>query len=762
MARLNEVPVSTDSIEALKRRFIRQNRELAKSNSVQSIRIRNLEAETTRLVAENLSLREQIIELETVVERQQNGISAETINTVKDQLEQKIQELSTLAADLIITRSPPRCQRPEKTAAKKLPEERTYNNPLLASPSNEGGDGRLPVIAENKYYLRQTLEPEQIRDLITSQSSESPDLGPPPIAHFQDEDPIKFDALPPLPISQPHELDDNDDEAEAEPEDDIPQPIAIDTENRRKRRDSHSKLDIRRMSVFQYREIENGSGPEAEPEKTLPVRTGAKRKLSTREEDEKKSTESVDHAEEFRFSRKTTGASRFQGKIPEPNVTTTKGRTSVATRREKEIIKAAPVLDRRVLGDKSVNTDSVISPRKPTKVSQLDKKPDSKKPALPPKVSIKERNRDARRNTTIHIPQPEQKEVLETVEIEPDTAALPPKTPAGLDLFSPTISTEPSVARQESKDTPPPPDISSMTAAEAIQNGRAGRRARASVNYAEPNLISKMRRPTKDLVDAVQRDVRRSTSAQPELDRERSAPLTETKNDPSVSRIIIKRERDGNSETAWKHLPKAEPNSPLSNKSAQPLVTTSVAAPPDPTEERDPFSAALSKTDIPSESAAAISALTHSSSHRRDKSAPKRNTPYDADAERKKEEEEEEEEEEERPDLAIFEFTESSSPQKTSTAKGRRVTKEELARARSSRRHSSVPNLAQVQPQFRGGGFDLDADRGDENANKRVSSRRRTGRGVVSFDKDDAGDGDRVEESTAGERAANRRRSMML
>ena len=45
----------------MKRRFIRQNREIARVNSTQSLRIRNLEAEISRLLAENIALREQAI-----------------------------------------------------------------------------------------------------------------------------------------------------------------------------------------------------------------------------------------------------------------------------------------------------------------------------------------------------------------------------------------------------------------------------------------------------------------------------------------------------------------------------------------------------------------------------------------------------------------------------------------------------------------------------------------------------------------------------
>lgn len=53
-------------------------------------------------------------------------------------------------------------------------------------------------------------------------------------------------------------------------------------------------------------------------------------------------------------------------------------------------------------------------------------------------------------------------------------------------------------AHTEGRDTPPPADISSQG-----ETSRPNRRSRASVSYAEPNLRDKMRRPTKELFDAV-------------------------------------------------------------------------------------------------------------------------------------------------------------------------------------------------------------------------------------------------------------------
>lgn len=53
----------------VKRRFVRQNREIARVNSIQSLRIRTLESDVSNLLAENVSLREQVIMLSQELER---------------------------------------------------------------------------------------------------------------------------------------------------------------------------------------------------------------------------------------------------------------------------------------------------------------------------------------------------------------------------------------------------------------------------------------------------------------------------------------------------------------------------------------------------------------------------------------------------------------------------------------------------------------------------------------------------------------------
>lgn len=64
------------------------------------------------------------------------------------------------------------------------------------------------------------------------------------------------------------------------------------------------------------------------------------------------------------------------------------------------------------------------------------------------------------------------------------------------------------IIKETLKDTPPPTTNSLMDGAPSLNPTRV-RRARPTVNYAEPNLVSKMRRPESRLIDAVGPDSRR-------------------------------------------------------------------------------------------------------------------------------------------------------------------------------------------------------------------------------------------------------------
>lgn len=75
--------------------------------------------------------------------------------------------------------------------------------------------------------------------------------------------------------------------------------------------------------------------------------------------------------------------------------------------------------------------------------------------------------------------------------VEPETPSADPGV-----VFPDTPETK--STSEKPRDTPPPADISSHG-----ETSRPSRRVRASVSYAEPNLRDKMRRPTKEMLDAV-------------------------------------------------------------------------------------------------------------------------------------------------------------------------------------------------------------------------------------------------------------------
>jgi hypothetical protein len=148
---------------------------------------------------------------------------------------------------------------------------------------------------------------------------------------------------------------------------------------------------------------------------------------------------------------------------------------------------------RKPLSAKNTN-DDMNSPRKPSRVTtdevsaakamlqQNRPKPTKAKPAAPIKI-----------------------ETVVAKETQPATASVEaselPDAGEEHGLLSPSSPdpTEAAAIEDDSpRDTPPPSDISSQG-----ETSRASRRSRTAISYAEPNLRAKMRRPTKELYDAV-------------------------------------------------------------------------------------------------------------------------------------------------------------------------------------------------------------------------------------------------------------------
>jgi len=297
-------------------------------------------------------LREEILQWRNNLER---GPDKYAIGAVKNKFEAKVQELSKLVADLGFAIKPPSESENTPRREPTVGWGRGTNADL-----GDGSDGRLPAIREDKSFPRNTMEYAHhpttfgIGKLTKSsagdiqalaESTESPDLGPPPIAHFQDEEPIEFDAQS-VTLASDAEKDDND----------LPASLSVNLETRRKRRDSNSKLAIRRMSVFHSppeKNEEDGTASGKAINGTLPIRAGAKRKMSAREDGPKGESKTT---EEFTFSRRANTA-EDPAKVDKERETIGKEEGNSRLRRETVTIQA---FERRALGNSTCRLSRLL------------------------------------------------------------------------------------------------------------------------------------------------------------------------------------------------------------------------------------------------------------------------------------------------------------------------------------------------------------------------------------------------------------------
>ncbi|SPQ27667.1 499ede32-eac5-4845-ad66-83321f2d21a2 [Thermothielavioides terrestris] len=202
MARLNEQPAPAEShLEILRRKFLRQNRDIAKINSDQSQKIRRLENDCARLLSENLELRGQILRLEKQLEDNSARRIADHALEVKAKLELQLSEFAALLGTLGVEPPSKRRSSGERTLAKPRPSvatsppRRRRRDTTVDAETLAEQEGRLPPIYENKTYPRATMN-EEILALCAAaaDTSDSPDLGPPPVSRFVDEDAVQHDS----------------------------------------------------------------------------------------------------------------------------------------------------------------------------------------------------------------------------------------------------------------------------------------------------------------------------------------------------------------------------------------------------------------------------------------------------------------------------------------------------------------------------------------------------------------------------------------
>jgi hypothetical protein len=226
--------------------------------------------------------------------------------------------------------------------------------------------------------------------------------------------------------------------------------------------------------------------------------------------------------------------------------------------------KASATGTRKPLSAKSTN-DDMTSPKKISKPASTDEIAAAKADLVRSKIS-QDRPKSKSRS-------------LAHITIEP-AQDLEPTAPDVVDVQCglTTPYTEPSLLSPHSPDTtaskdagrggtPPPGDVNASR-----EPARPSRRNRTAVSYAEPNLRDKMRRPTKEMLDAVAgegRYARRSSAAE-------QAPET------------VKVKRESGAEDSWKQLssvnaasgenePGSIPASPLAGKSSSPETARNMA-----------------------------------------------------------------------------------------------------------------------------------------------------------------------------------------
>jgi hypothetical protein len=184
MARLNEHPAPTETNleirtshtapnaghlllltpSAVRRKFLRQNRDIARINSDQSQKIRRLENDCARLLSENLELRGQILRLEKQIEDDSARRVADHALEVKAKLEEQLSEFAALLGTLGVEPPTKRRASGERIVASsrqsmtRSPPQRKRRVTAADAEALAEQEGRLPPIYENKTYPRATMK----------------------------------------------------------------------------------------------------------------------------------------------------------------------------------------------------------------------------------------------------------------------------------------------------------------------------------------------------------------------------------------------------------------------------------------------------------------------------------------------------------------------------------------------------------------------------------------------------------------------------
>ena len=559
--------------------------DFSRTNSAQSVRIRSLESEVSSILAENLELRERVIKLQSDLDldlRPETHL-LDSLDPLQTEVQSKLVELGDLVKYLGKVHIELQCRRKRGTKGAQIlqtdgPIVPRASNTKMSGSQPRSHEGRLPSIIEGKCFTRQFTRYERKSGVVQNAKAKrfsvdefaqipnclsdevaSPVLGSPPNVSFA--------------ISGESGADDalskgNDREVGIIESPRLTAFTNLEVRKKRRERSTPVNAEIERLE-YQAGKAGIGLG-QSLTEPMLSLKVGAKRKLTAREDC---SDKICCNGPAPRFHhQKGPGftASREVGKVMDENVRSDAFQQPQTSIGDRAVSSREPKLvSRKALEPKCVNIDPVTSPTK-TKVRDNDKKDPVNTSRT---IKARERSTGPLQAGTFgdDSKQRGRKTFAAVAPPEPPEPPLrPPETPifAAPDSFSP-MSSEASSANVVPRDTPPPSDLSISGINEDGKGsvGRSSRRAKGAVSYVQPNLRDKMRRPTKELVDAVTGEGRshyhRGDAARPVLEP--------GENDAGIGTVVISRE-DASYDGSRGMV--RDPSSPLRNKGSSDSTST--------------------------------------------------------------------------------------------------------------------------------------------------------------------------------------------
>jgi hypothetical protein len=148
---------SRPNMSAFKRKALRQNTILARTNAAHAAKIRSLEIQISNLLSENLSFRDTIIHLQVELDESRQRAIVQDVTGIQRQLEEKMRECAEIVAQLGSVEKRSRQNRTTQPA-KTSPDAREWRTRATLSEILETQPGHLPTIVEGKHFPRRTLE----------------------------------------------------------------------------------------------------------------------------------------------------------------------------------------------------------------------------------------------------------------------------------------------------------------------------------------------------------------------------------------------------------------------------------------------------------------------------------------------------------------------------------------------------------------------------------------------------------------------------